>query len=81
MMQGVAKLFRATFVAFGVAAGVSLLLLYLVRTDWGRGLGTALVLLSGLSFAIDAFAERRTEPYIEALKALAEQHSPTTSNE
>ncbi len=73
-MQKVNANFKSTFVALGVAAAIGLALIFLVRTDWAQGLGSALILAGAIGFMIDGFAERRARPYTSALVELAEQH-------
>ena len=73
-MQGVNRNFHATFIAFGIAAAVGLVLVYAVRSGWAQGLGAALILLGGLGLIIDGVASRRAEPYTASLEELAEQH-------
>ena len=41
-----------------------------MTSDFFQGLGIALVFFAGVGLLIDGFAERRTHPYVEALKAL-----------
>ena len=69
-MENVNALFRTTFVAFGAAIVVGLLLTYVVRSDWAQGLGSALILLGALGLLIDGFASRRAIPYTQALQEL-----------
>ena len=46
-----------------------------LKADWAHGVGPALILIGGMGFLIDGFAERRARPYTAALEALAaEQH-------
>ena len=52
---------------FGVAG---LALRFAMTSDFFQGLGIALVFFAGVGLLIDGFAERRTHPYVEALKAL-----------
>ncbi|GMU59433.1 MAG: hypothetical protein AMXMBFR34_11960 [Myxococcaceae bacterium] len=54
--------------------GVGLLLRFAVHADWARGLGPALVLAGAMGLVIDGFAERRAEPYTEALEVLAKEN-------
>lgn len=73
-MRKVNANFRATYYAFGALVALGLVLHYLVRAGWGRGLGAVLVLGGALGLLIDAFAERRAEPYTRALEELGRQH-------
>ena len=45
-----------------------------LKADWAHGLGPALILVGAIGFLIDGFAERRAQPYTEALEALAAEH-------
>ncbi len=73
-MRGVSALFRATLVAFGVAAAVGLCLIYLVGSGWAKGTGSVLVLIGGIGSLVDGFADRRSYPYLDALEVMAKQH-------
>jgi len=72
-MEKVNANFRTTFTSFGVAAAIGLALVYLVGTDWAKGLGSVLILVGAVGFLIDGFAERRARPYTSALIELAER--------
>ena len=50
---------------------VGLALRFGLSADWARGVGSALVLIGGVGFLIDGFAERRAHPYTAALERLA----------
>ncbi|MCB1303588.1 MAG: hypothetical protein KDK37_04900 [Leptospiraceae bacterium] len=76
-MEKVNKNFRFTFYAFGAVALLGLLLHYLVPADWARGLGAVLILGAAIGLLIDGFAERRAEPYTEALRSLPLQSGPS----
>jgi hypothetical protein len=73
-IQKVNTNFKVTFIAFGVVAAIGLALIYLVNTDWAKGLGSVLVLVGAIGFLIDGFAERRAVPYTSALVELAKHH-------
>lgn len=45
-----------------------------LKADWAHGLGPALILVGACGFLIDGFAERRAQPYTQALQVLAAQH-------
>lgn len=66
-MEKVNSNFRTTYYALGALAFLGLLIHYLVGPEWGRGLGSTLVLLGAIGLLIDGFAERRAEPYTAAL--------------
>ena len=51
-----------------VLAAAAFTLLFVVKKDWAVGLGLALLLTSTLGMWIDVFAERRAEPYTQALE-------------
>ena len=68
--------FRLTYFAFGLVAAFGIVIHYLGGVDWGRGLGAALILIGGIGLLIDGFAERRAEPYTQALDALSVKASP-----
>lgn len=72
--------FKVYFAAFGLAVAIGLALIFLVRTDWARGVGPALILVGAIGFFIDGFAERRAVPYTSALEELAEQHQVLREN-
>jgi len=68
-MTGVNKawpIYLAIWAVFGVAG---LLLRFAGTSDFFQGIGIALVFFSGVGMLIDGFAERRTHPYVDALKA------------
>ena len=46
-----------------------LVLRFATHSDWLQGLSIALVFFCGLGLMVDGFAERRTHPYVSALKA------------
>jgi hypothetical protein len=50
---------------------VGLGLRFALSADWAHGTGAALILLAGLGFLIDGFAERRARVYTAALEQLA----------
>lgn len=79
-IQKVNANFEVTFIAFGVAAAIGLALIFLVRTDWAKGLGSVLILIGAIGFLIDGFAERRAVPYTAALEKLAQQHQVVLEN-
>lgn len=76
-MEKVNANFRVTFYALGVLAAVGLLIHYLAGPEWGRGLGSTLILLGAIGLLIDGFAERRAEPYTAALVRLGVEHRKT----
>ncbi len=78
-MQKVNSLFKTTFIAFGVATAIGLALIFAVRTDWARGLGSALVLIAALGFMVDGFAGRRALPYTAALEELESRQATPES--
>jgi lipoprotein signal peptidase len=45
-----------------------------LKADWAHGLGPALILVGAIGFLIDGFAERRAQPYTDALETLAAEH-------
>lgn len=59
--------------AWGALAIVALVLLLVVKREWATGLGLALMLLVTALFFVDVFAERRAEPYAEALDSASPQ--------
>lgn len=69
-MEKVNATFRTTFYVLGLLAAVGLLIHYVGGPDWGRGLGSTLVMLGAIGLLIDGFAQRRAEPYMEALVQL-----------
>ncbi|MBL8634733.1 MAG: hypothetical protein JNM40_16030 [Myxococcales bacterium] len=69
-MEKVTQNFRSTFYAFGALAAVGLLLIYGIRREWATGLGIALIVGAGIGLTVDGVAERRTHPYVDALKSL-----------
>lgn len=73
-MQKVNQNFKNTFIAGGVVTAIGLVLLFAVRTDWGKGVGSMLVLASALMFLIDGFASRRAVPYTAALEQISAEH-------
>ena len=73
-MEKVNANFRLTFYAFGVLVALGLVLHY-VGGQWGRGLGAALILIGALGLLVDSFAERRAEPYTQALQEIAADDS------
>jgi hypothetical protein len=72
-MEKVNANFRLTFHAFGVLVAAGLAVHYLLGAGWARGLGVGLMLIGAVGLLIDAFAERRAEPYTAALVELARQ--------
>lgn len=73
-MEQVNANFRVTFYALGILTAVGLLFHYLAGPEWGRGLGSTLMLLGAIGLLIDGFAERRAEPYTAALVRLKAAH-------
>jgi hypothetical protein len=57
--------YLAIWLAFAVTG---LLLRFAVTSDFYQGLGIALVFFAGVGLLIDGFAERRTHPYMNALR-------------
>ena len=72
-MEKVNANFRSTFIAFGVLAVLGVVLILGVRSDWAVGLGSVLVLASGIGFLVDGFASRRAVPYTAELIAISGQ--------
>lgn len=68
-MEAVNNNFHTTYIVFGVVALLGLIVHY-VAGDVGRGLGAALIIIGGVGFLIDGFAERRAQPYLKALKEI-----------
>ncbi len=56
------------YAAFAV---IGLGLRFAMRGDWAHGTGAALILIAGLGFMIDGFAERRARLYTKALQELS----------
>ena len=79
-MEKVNTNFKVTFIAFGVMTAIGLTLMYLISTDWAKGLGSVLILIAAIGFLIDGFAGRRAEPYTVALEQLAKQHQMVIEN-
>lgn len=52
---------------FGVAG---LLMRFATSLDFLRGMGIALVFIAGVGLLVDGFAERRTHPYLDALRSV-----------
>ena len=50
---------------------IGLGLRFALSADWAHGTGAALILLAGLGFMIDGFAERRARVYTQALDQLS----------
>ncbi|MFN8996392.1 MAG: hypothetical protein ACK5X3_22365, partial [Pseudomonadota bacterium] len=46
---------------------------FATKGDLTQGLGIALVFFSGVGLMVDGFAERRTHPYVSALRAIAQE--------
>ena len=59
--------YLAFWLVFGLAG---LMLRFAMNSDFYQGLGIALVFFSGIGLLIDGFAERRTHPYVDALKTI-----------
>jgi len=81
-MEAVNANFRVTFYALGILVAAGLLFHYLAGPEWGRGLGSTLMLLGAIGLLIDGFAERRAEPYTAALvqmKATNRNADPTAA--
>jgi hypothetical protein len=62
-------------IAWGAIALVALGLLLATNREWAHGLGLALIFATALLFFVDVFAERRAQPYTEALDALRAEHT------
>ncbi|AOY64523.1 hypothetical protein Xgly_01915 [Xanthomonas citri pv. glycines] len=73
-MQKVNANFRMTYYVLGLVAALGLILHYVAGPEWGRGLGSTLVLLGAIGLLIDGFAERRAVPYTAALVRLDAEH-------
>ncbi len=67
-IQKVSRNFRLTFVVSGILTAIGLAIHYLAGPNLGRGLGAAIMLVSAIGLLVDGFAERRAEPYTDALK-------------
>ena len=61
-------IYLAIWGLFGIAG---LLLRFAGMSDFYQGIGIALVFFAGIGLLIDGFAERRTHPYVDALKVNA----------
>jgi hypothetical protein len=57
--------------AWAVFAIAGLALRFATRSELARGVGVALVFFAGVGLLIDGFAERRAQPYTEALSGKA----------
>ncbi len=49
---------------------------FAVHKDWALSAGTALILFAAIGLFIDGFAERRAEPYTQALEELSSRVNP-----
>lgn len=54
---------------------IGLVLRFAIGADWAHGVGPALILIGAVGFLIDGFAERRAQPYTQALQVLSQQHA------
>lgn len=70
-MDGVNRNWGPYLVAWAVFGVVGLGLRFGTTRDLTQGLGIALVFFSAVGLLVDGFAERRTHPYTDALKAAA----------
>jgi hypothetical protein len=70
-MNQVNRLFALYVKAYLVLAVIGIGLRFGLRAEWAHGTGAALVLIAGLGFMIDGFAERRARVYTSALHDLA----------
>ena len=59
-------------ILWGVMGMEGLALRFATKGDLTQGLGIALVFFSGVGLMVDGFAERRTHPYVGALRAIAQ---------
>jgi hypothetical protein len=55
-------------VMWGLFGITGLVLRFAATTELLRGMGIALVFIAGLGLLVDGFAERRTQPYVNALE-------------
>jgi hypothetical protein len=60
-------------ILWGVMGVAGLALRFATKGDLTQGLGIALVFFSGVGLMVDGFAERRTHPYVSALRAIAQE--------
>jgi hypothetical protein len=67
-MAKVNKAWPMYLVIWGLFGLVGLVLRFAWSSDFLQGLGIALVFFAGVGLLIDGFAERRTHPYMDALK-------------
>jgi len=69
-MKKVNANFRLTYWVFGAIALLGLVIHYLGGMQFGRGFGLMLLLGGAIGLLIDGFAERRAEPYTQALQEI-----------
>lgn len=60
-------------ILWGVMGVAGLALRFATKGDLTQGLGIALVFFSGVGLMVDGFAERRTHPYVSALRAITQE--------
>lgn len=70
-MDKVNRAWPAYLAVWGLFGVVGLALRFATPADFTRGLGIALVFFAGVGLLVDGFAERRTHPYMAALKNAA----------
>jgi hypothetical protein len=70
-MEKVVANFHTTFYAMGGLVVIGLLLVYAVRREWSSGLGMALIAVGAMGLLIDGVAERRSHPYMKALREVS----------
>lgn len=68
-MEKVNQAWGTYLLIWGLFGSVGLLLRFVTKSDLLHGIGIALVFFAGVGLLVDGFAERRTHPYMDALKA------------
>lgn len=71
-MTAVNKAWPIYLAIWGLSGVVGLVLRFALSADFFQGLGIALVFFAGVGLMIDGFAERRTHPYVDALKSMSQ---------
>jgi hypothetical protein len=56
-------------VVWGLFGVVGLVLRFATSVELLQGMGIALVFFAGVGLLVDGFAERRTQPYVQAMQA------------
>lgn len=67
-MDKVNNAWHLYLVIWGLCGFAGLLLRFAASSDFLNGMGIALVLIAGIGLMVDGFAERRTHPYVDALR-------------